>query len=180
MEVGFRKIKGETLIPIITRVNTLKAAIKNVEGNSRIFVSPKCQNLIESLYNSKWKEKSNSPKEDDNCDEVAKKNPKRFEEAVTMTHPQAALGYLVYRIQPLLFPKAGVNIMMVEGTTVIGDAKEIKVEKRVEVPTPPPEEPQEEDFSISNLFGFGGSSILQERMEYERQQAEEYKRRRSG
>lgn len=181
VEIGVKKIKGETLMPIITRVNTLKAAIQSVDGISRIFVNPRCVNLIESLYNSKWKEKSNSPKEDDNCDEVAKKNPKRYEEAVTMTHPQAALGYLVYRIKPLLFPKAGVNIMLTEDSTIIGDAKEIKVEKRSEVilPAPPPE-PVEEEFSLSNMCGFGGSSIVQERLEYERQQAEEYKRRRSG
>ena len=180
VQMGFKKIKGDTLIPIPTRVNTLKAALKNVDGVSRIKIDPKCINLIESLRHTKWKENSKSPHEDENCDANAKLNPRRYEQAVLMTHPQAALGYLVVREKKLLLDKAGVKIMITEGTTIIGDAKEIKVEKRVEVPAPPPEEPQEEDFSISNLCGFGGSSILQERMEYERQQAEEYKRRRSG
>lgn len=171
VEMGISKVKGDTLIPIITRVNTLKAAIKAVDGTARVFVSPKCVNLIESLYGSKWKEKSPTPKEDDNCDEVAKKNPKRYEEAVTMTHPQAALGYLVFRIKPLLFPKAGVNIMLTGTTTIVSDAREVKVEKR-EIPAPVVEVPEVEEFSLSAALGFTGSTILQERLEYERKQRE--------
>lgn len=171
VEMGISKVKGDTLIPIITRVNTLKAAIKSVDGTARVFVNPKCTNLIESLYSSKWKEKSSSPKEDDGCDEVAKKNPKRYEEAVTMTHPQAALGYLIYRIKPLLFPKKGVNIMLTGDTTIVSDAKEVKVAKR-EIPAPVVELPEVEEFSLGAALGWTGSTILRERLEYERKQRE--------
>lgn len=178
--VGVKKVEGQTLIPIPDRIKTLKAALKTVDGTSRIIISPKCVNLIESLRHSKWDEKSKRPHEDENCDANAKLNPRRYEEAVLMTHPQAALGYLVFKEKKFLLNKTGVKIMITEDSTIIGDAKEIKVEKRVEVPAPVVEEPEEPEFSISNLCGFGGSSIVQERLEYERQQAEEYKRRRSG
>ena len=179
VEIGVRKIKGDTLIPIISRINTLKAAIKSVDGASRVFVNPKCVNLIESLRHSKWKEKSTSPKEDDNCDEVAKQNPKRTEQAVLMTHPQAALGYLVFKRKPLLFSKEGVKIIITEEKSVVMDATSTTIQDRI---PPPPvyEEERRSEFRLTDHLGWGSNDILQERLEYEKRQAEEFKRLRNS
>ena len=176
VEVGMRKIKGETLIPIITRIGNLKASIKNAEGLRRIFVDPRCINLIESLKHSKWKEKSPSPKEDDSCDEVAKHNPRRSEGAVLMTHPQAALGYLVTKRFPVLMGKSGVRIMDTENSTVVATARKVTVEEKkpyIEV------EEREDPFNpppLSSLFGISNDG-LKERQEWEKSQREEYEAR---
>ena len=42
-------------------------------------------------------------------DEVARGNPRRASEPVLMTHPQAALGYLVFKRFPVILRKKGVR-----------------------------------------------------------------------
>ena len=179
VEMGVRKIKGETLIPIPDRINTLKAALKTVDGTSRILINPKCINLIESLRHTKWDEKSKNPHEDENCDANAKLNPRRYEQAVLMTHPQAALGYLVVREKKLLLEKTGVKLLLTEDTMITSSDRKVVVEERKPAPAPIEEEAPEE-FKLSSIAGWAGSTILQERLEYEKQQAEEYRRAREA
>lgn len=161
VEIGVKKIKNETLIPIITRVNNLKAMIRNVEGERRVFINPKCVNLIESLRNTKWKEKSTSPKEDDQCDANAKGNPKRAEMAVTMTHPQAALGYLVSKRFPIISGKKGVRLLIDQDKTVVAqpEDKELRITKKEK----PEEELPKEKSVASMLPHLGRGSIVEAR-----------------
>ena len=53
MEMGFKKVKGDTLIPIISRVNNLKASIKNVEGIRRIIALLSGDKNLESIFKNK-------------------------------------------------------------------------------------------------------------------------------
>lgn len=172
VEMGFKKVKGDTLIPIISRINNLKASIKNVEGVRRIFVSPKCFNLIESLKGTVWKETSPTPKEDDNCDDVARGNPRRASEPVLMTHPQAALGYLVFKRFPVILRKKGVRLLDSPQTSIVEKSSQLVVTEKA--PLPPPEEEVFDPYkpqSLASMFGIG-RSILEERLAYEKAQLE--------
>jgi len=170
VQIAMKKIKGQTLIPIVTRVNNLKAIIKNVEGVRRLFVNPKCKNLIESLRNTRWREKG-TPHEDENCDAYAKINPKRYTSAVLMTHPQAALGYLVSKRFPMIKETSGIRLLDTDTKTVVAHGDDFKVTSK-EPQKPIYETKKEEPWSISSMIGGISRNNLNERLAIEKAQEE--------
>lgn len=173
VEIGVKKVKNDTLIPIIDRVKNLKVAILNGDQCRKIFIDPSCKNLIESLRHTAWKEKSPSPKEDDSCDALAKTNPKRYTEAVLMTHPQAALGYLVYRLFPVLTKKQGIKLLVSHEKVV----SSLPLDKSITVTKKNPVENKSDPFeikSISSELPHLSKKSIEERLEYQRQQEIEY------
>lgn len=173
VEIGVKKVKNDTLIPIIDRVKNLKVAILNGDQCRKIFIDPSCKNLIESLRHTAWKEKSPSPKEDDSCDALAKTNPKRYTEAVLMTHPQAALGYLVYRLFPVLTKKQGIKLLVSHEKVV----SSLPLDKSITVTKKNPVENKSDPFeikSISSELPHLSKKSIEERLKYQRQQEIEY------
>ena len=181
VEMGMRKTPGSpTLIPIMDRINNTRGLIRTADGTSRLFINPtRCLNLMESLRHVQWDDRVKTAKEDDRCDDNSKLNPKRFEPPVLMTHPQAALGYLISKKYPLLINKQGIRILDLESKSVlyVGDKIESKEKdpNRKETPTQPKTEVPPR--ALEDLFGHLNRSIYKERQEYERQQAEEYAKR---
>lgn len=179
VEMGIQKLPGRpTLIPIIDRINNTKSLIRTADGASRLFINPKCLNLMESLRHTQWDDRVKNAKEDDRCDDNSKLNPKRFIPPVLMTHPQAALGYLISKRYPLLINKQGVKILDTDTRSVVmvGDQIEAKDKdpkkeqyqpRTIEVPPK----------ALHDLVGRLDRSIYKERMEYEKKQAEEYEKR---
>lgn len=178
VRMGMQKVKGQTLIPIITRINNLKAIIKNAEGVCRVFVDPKCINLIESLKHSKWREVGTSPHEDEYCDEVAKENPRRREQAVLMTHPQAALGYLITKRFPLILQKSGVRFLDSAEKTVVAEpqGKELKITKKTTIDYLKEQEDPNRPRSIGSFIPGLNRNSIKERLAYEAAQGEEKQR----
>jgi len=178
VQMGMRKIKGETLIPIITRVNNLKASLRDHTGATRVLISPKCRNLIESLSHVQWDERINKPKEDENCDETAKTNPKRFKEPCLMTHPQAALGYMITKRFPLIAQKSGVRFLDSAEKTVVAEpqAKELKITKKTTIDYLKEQEDPNRPRSIGSFIPGLNRNSIKERLAYEAAQGEEKQR----
>lgn len=173
VEIGVKKVKNDTLIPIIDRVKNLKVAILNGDQRRKIFIDPSCKNLIESLRHTAWKEKSPSPKEDDSCDALAKTNPKRHTEAVLMTHPQAALGYLVYRLFPVLTKKQGIKLLVSHEKVV----SSLPLDKSITVVKKELTQEKSDPFeikSISSELPQLSKKSIKDRLEYQKQEEIEY------
>lgn len=134
VELKMDTTKGSILIPIVERINNLKAALRDHTGISKVFISSNCKNLLESIQNTQWDEKTSRPKEDENCDALAKTNPKRFTSTVLMTHHQAALGYMICRLLPLLSGKKGVRLLIDQDKVVKVEPqdKELRILQRPE------------------------------------------------
>lgn len=86
IENGLRVYSDPKAPPIVDRVNTVNALIKNSKGVNRLFVHSKCTNLISSLLGQVY-DKNGDPEKETGLD-----------------HAADALGYLAYRYFPLYSP----------------------------------------------------------------------------
>lgn len=172
---GMRKIPGQRhLINILQRVNTLKGVLCDSDGNRRVFIDNRCLNLRESLKHVQWDDRSKTPKEDDRCDDNSKQNPKRHIPPVLMTHPQAALGYLVAKKYPMFKDKTGIRILESEVKSVVADNHSIEIKEKTPPPAPEVYTVEYDSPPLKGIFSEGiGREILNERLEYEKKMAEE-------
>lgn len=172
---GMRKIPGQRhLINILQRVNTLKGVLCDSDGNRRVFIDTRCLNLRESLKHVQWDDRSKTPKEDDRCDDNSKQNPKRHIPPVLMTHPQAALGYLVAKKYPMFKDKTGIRILESEVKSVVADNHSIEIKEKTPPPAPEVYTVEYDSPPLKGIFSEGiGREILNERLEYEKKMAEE-------
>lgn len=73
--------------PVKDRVNSVNAMLKNASGRLRIHVHPACKELITDFYEVSWKQTDRY--------ELDKATDKK------RTHLSDALGYLVWRVEPI-------------------------------------------------------------------------------
>jgi hypothetical protein len=172
-----RKTKGKPfLIPIMDRVNSVRSLISTVDGVSRLFINPDtCKNLLESIRHVQWDDRVKRAIEDDRVDDNARNNPRRYSEPVLMTHPQAALGYLIAVEHPVFITKRGLRMLDSEAKSVIVEQGKLEVVEKERKPEVLPQRKVELPERAIDL-GFD-KSILKERLEYERRAAEEFERK---
>ena len=81
------KVKGNNP-PVLDRIASVNANLKNTEGVARLFVTPNCKNIIRSLSSQVYKEGTRIPEKDGKID-----------------HMSDAVGYLAHWINPIRGPQ---------------------------------------------------------------------------
>lgn len=82
---GFQVIAPRSAPPVIDRVNNLNVLLENAAGDNRLFINPKCANLIKCLDGLIYKEGTNQP-----------------DKSLGLDHLPDALGYLTWSEFPVL------------------------------------------------------------------------------
>jgi hypothetical protein len=98
-----KKIKGNTKIAVLPRVDSTNQLLKNPEGQIRMMINPHCQWLIRSLEAMRWKEGMDSVM-DVQCDKNAM-NATNKKTLRLLSHPTDALGYFTYKNFPVIKPQ---------------------------------------------------------------------------
>lgn len=83
-EYGFRVIAQRSAPAVVDRINEVNALICNAEGQRRLYVHPRCQNLIESFEMLVYKDGTSQPDKSMNID-----------------HMTDAIGYLIHEEFPI-------------------------------------------------------------------------------
>lgn len=117
LKIMVRKIPGKTMIPIITKVNSLNMMLRDMRGKVRIFINKEqCPWLIASLEGVKWKETGKHI--NDNCDTYAVRDPNKSQPR-TLTHPADALAYFVAKKFPIIQDEIIYPFAQVPGEEII-------------------------------------------------------------
>lgn len=78
-QAGFRVIAEKSAAPVVDRINEVNALLKSAEGVRRLFVHPRCVNLIKSLEGLTYKDGTSLP-----------------DKSTGLDHLGDSLGYLVH------------------------------------------------------------------------------------
>lgn len=81
---GYQVIAPSSAPPVIDRINEVNALLENAEGIARLYINPKCTQLIKSLEGLTFKEGTNMP-----------------DKNLGLDHMADALGYMVHSEFPL-------------------------------------------------------------------------------
>src|SRR5205085_8145526 len=73
--------------PVVNRINAVNALLRNANGRTRLWIHPKCKNLIRSLEGLVYKQGTNIP-----------------DKSTGLDHMGDALGYLVGAVFPAVDP----------------------------------------------------------------------------
>ena len=93
-QAGFRVVAPSSPYPIVDRVNTTNSLLCNVQGRQRLFIHPKCKNLIKGLEQLPYREGTSLP-----------------DKLLGIEHPTDALGYLVMHEFPLRHGRTSAEIL---------------------------------------------------------------------
>lgn len=73
---------------VIDRINEVQNMLSDSEGNARLFVHPRCTNLIKTLDNLQFKQSKHS-------------NVKRVDKQNDLDHMHDCLGYVIHQLYPM-------------------------------------------------------------------------------
>lgn len=84
-QAGFRVIAPKKAPAVADRINEVQAMLLNANGKSRLFISPKCRELMKCLGGLTYKPKTSQP-----------------DKSLGLDHMTDALGYLVHMEYPII------------------------------------------------------------------------------
>lgn len=91
---GFYVVAPSAHPPVADRINEVQAMLCNAAGDRRLFISPKCKELIKSLDGMTYKQGTSAP-----------------DKSLGLDHVTDALGYKIHSMFPLVAPLArGVRV----------------------------------------------------------------------
>lgn len=161
VEVTVKKIKGQTKIYVVSRVESTNSMLKNASGEIRLYLNPKCRYTILSLEDMRWMENQNNTSQmDTRCDKLAAKSPNK-RVLHLLSHPTDALGYYIYKKFPIVPKNEMPTFVQVPGDRILEyDNHNIK-EYNPYYPDPPPEAKREPQ-SLMELLNYLNEDTTQE------------------